>query len=417
MFKHYKVIFIILSLILINSGCTISSQVDSAPTKDQQVQQIVNSMSHDQKIDGLMMVPADYALLHQDKNFGGVFWPGWQLKGKTFKQIQTANLQLKNSTSTPLIAIDQEGGLVDRLKFITDISEHLDQGVEDFVLKYFEKVPGDGKVIVELPSQDEIGRLYASLSDEKKQEFLLDYQKLYVFGLAKTLDDAGFTVNFGPVADLSPLDGSKTQLDREARVFGSNASNTQELLSAYARGFLDYQNGSGTRVMFTFKHFPGIGSAIGDTHQPGVIVNKNLNQLLASDIMVYQPILPTIPVIMFSQALYPSIDNQHPAVGSMAIRNLLTEDLGYEGIIISDDITMGNLENLNDIAFACDMMLSVESSMIPKNKTINDRGSGQRTDIIQAMRDALDTLSDEELDIRINKVIKQKISYPIQMVQ
>ena len=413
--NNMKKIFIsLLAIFIIGSGCVSNQSIPQNVSIDQRVADMMVNINHEQKINQLMMVPADYALAHPQDNFGGVFWPGWQLKNKTFSEIRSANLKLKQATTTPLIAIDQEGGLVDRLKFISDITDHVDQGIKDFVFKYFAKNPVNGKADFILPSQEAIGEIYNSLSDDEKAEFLSDYQSLYARGLAKTLDEAGFTVNFAPVADLLPADGFITQLDREDRTYGSNATATAQLLDAYAHGFIDYQNSSGTRVMFTFKHFPGIGGAKGDTHQPGVLVNKTLNELLSSDISVYQKDLDVVPIIMLSQAVYPEIDPSQPAVASQKIKNVLIDDLQYRGIIISDDITMGRLSNLQDISKVCDMMLTVESSLVSQDKDINNRGVGQKINVIAEMRSALNGLTDQEIDQKVAKILKNKLSFSIE---
>jgi len=101
--------------------------------------QILNKLSYDEKVNQLIMVPYHHAKKNLDENYGGIIYIGHHfIQAKYFKNLKKQNKIFLNNKIKPLIALDQEGGLVDRLAFLKDFEKHCDKGVKDFMTKYFD---------------------------------------------------------------------------------------------------------------------------------------------------------------------------------------------------------------------------------------------------------------------------------------
>ena len=366
---------------------------------------IVNSLTSEEKINQMIMVPAEYALTHPQENFGGVIYVGGIFtKYTTFAKLLEANNSLKRHPLQPLLAVDEEGGLVDRLKYVQDFESYCAPETKDFITKYF----AHSIRPFALPSEEGIMQKY--LLSDHKAEFMHDFKK-YAHGIAETLDRAGFNLNLAPVADIVPdIDSISMPMAADDRTFGSDSIVAQQLLTRYIAGFNAYTNKiTRSRIMATVKHFPGLGSAQTDPHTNEVIITKSLDELLSKDVAIYDAIIPDAPVIMLSQAIYPSLDATNPATASKRVREFLISR-GFKGIILSDDVTMGALniyeeqyhtERWKYLALACDMILTVQA-----------RGSGKQVDILDKIRTGIkNTLSFEEISDRVAKIVTYKLEY------
>ncbi len=102
------------------------------------------------------------------------------------------------------------------------------------------------------------------------------------------------------------------------------------------------------------KHFPGLGSARLDPHQVGFAIPKDLAQLSAEDLPPFQAAIAAgVAAIMTSHTVYPELDPNHPATLSPRIlTELLREELGYDGLVVTDDLEMGAIENAMAVAEA-----------------------------------------------------------------
>lgn len=219
---------------------------------------------------------------------------------KSREQIGLLNYQLKkfNSSDLPLfIALDYEGGHVDRLKSIT----------------------GCRKTISPLEQ--------ASLS---VQERLAEMKHM-----ATTLHELGFNLNFAPALDLNLN-------DKEGIIgaLGRSYSNDPQRVSSIAAEFVDCFNQQG--ITCCYKHFPGHGSAVGDTHEGFVDVTSTFSsrEIEPYSLLVKAPSFRVM--IMTAHVINRNLDPDGvPATLSHPIlTGLLREKLGFDGVIISDDLQM-----------------------------------------------------------------------------
>ncbi|MEA1918397.1 MAG: glycoside hydrolase family 3 N-terminal domain-containing protein [Campylobacterota bacterium] len=212
------------------------------------------------------------------------------------KQLHALTQQLNALSHKPLlIALDQEGGKVARLKE-----------------KY-----GFGAT----PSAQEIA------------EGSLDKAEEAYKTLAKTLHENGINCNFAPVVDLALNPHNKVIYQLE-RSYGSDPLHVSE----YALSFIDALRSE--NVLSVLKHFPGHGSSLGDSHKGFVDVSDTWK---AIELEPYKMLIAQgkADMIMTAHVYNSHLDQKYPATLSHAINTkLLRETLGFQGVIISDDLQM-----------------------------------------------------------------------------
>lgn len=219
---------------------------------------------------------------------------------KTADQIRALNDQLyklsfKVSKLPPLIAIDQEGGAVSRLPIVPAQPNALAVGQTQSPLM-----------------AEEMGRI-----------------------TGKFLREVGFNMNLAPVLDVSdPFSGSFIGV----RSFGSDPNLVRELGFAYSKGLLK------ARVVPTAKHFPGTGDLKADPHHKVVENRNSLDRLYSKDLLPYKGYAQLGPgvAVMLSHYIYPALDDsKEPASFSKKIiQDILRRDLGYKGLVVTDDLQM-----------------------------------------------------------------------------
>src|SRR6266700_4313520 len=146
----------------------------------------------------------------------------------------------------------------------------------------------------------------------------------------------GFNVDFAPALDLA--------LEASRSVMGSRAvsANPRETV-AYAREFL-----AGLRdanVMGCGKHFPGLGEGKLDSHHELPVIEKPLKKLWAEDLLPYRALRRQLQMVMVSHAAYPQVtqDRTPASLSKVWITDILRKRIGYENLIVSDDLEMGGV--------------------------------------------------------------------------
>lgn len=155
------------------------------------------------------------------------------------------------------------------------------------------------------------------------------------------LRSLGVNLNYCPVVDIhtnpaNPVIGS--------RAFGTNS----EIVTESARNFLLGLQREG--VIGCPKHFPGHGDTSVDSHYGLPAVRRSLNELRQRELLPFAAMVRAGAKIMMSaHILYPEIDSDHPATLSRLLLNdVLREELGFEGVITTDDVGMGAVSTLFD---------------------------------------------------------------------
>ncbi|MGW1160278.1 glycoside hydrolase family 3 N-terminal domain-containing protein [Streptomyces sp. NPDC002513] len=187
---------------------------------------------------------------------------------------------------------------------------------------------------------------------------------------AKQLKSAGVNLNLAPVADVVPasLGTRNGPIGRYSREYGHTPDVVSSHSIAFASGFA--QSG----VMTTFKHFPGLGQVIGNTDTTANVTDSVTTASSSSLTPFRNGIRAGAPFVMVSLATYTKIDSRHIAAFSpTVIGQLLRIKLGFNGVVISDDL--GNAvavrsftpaqRAVNFIAAGGNMILTVRPDVVP----------------------------------------------------
>lgn len=154
-------------------------------------------------------------------------------------------------------------------------------------------------------------------------------------GWGRELRAAGVNVNLAPVADvLSPaLGAANASIGRPHRAYGTDPQVVSDHVLAFARGMHD------AGVVSTVKHFPGLGRVRGNTDSSSGVVDDQTTAI-DPDLLPFSRASRTgTPWLMVSSAIYSRIDAQQQASFSAAvITTLLRDEIGYRGLIVSDDL-------------------------------------------------------------------------------
>lgn len=148
--------------------------------------------------------------------------------------------------------------------------------------------------------------------------------------IARELREVGIDFSFAPVLDLDY--GKST-------IIGDRAFHADpEIVTALAKNFIEGLHAHD--MIACGKHFPGHGFVVPDSHVADPIDNRSLDELLQADLIPYQELTSGLDAIMTAHILFPQIDSEIVSYSSLWLKTILREKLGYQGMIISDDLVM-----------------------------------------------------------------------------
>jgi len=233
---------------------------------------------------------------------GGVIYLGRNIRG--LEDVRRLNEGLRRASEVPLlIAIDQEGGRIERL---TDAVG-------------FDEIPAAAAVSRAM-SPEAAGKLYGSL--------------------ASGLSSLGFNLNLGPVVDLD-VNTENPVIGRLGRSF----SDDPRRVEAYARAFVRAHRAQG--VLTALKHFPGHGSSVGDTHDGAARVTSTWN---AAELFPYEALIASgdADMVMSAHVINGKLSGPEDVPASLSratLTGLLREEMRFGGVVISDDMQMAAIED------------------------------------------------------------------------
>ena len=206
----------------------------------------------------------------------------------------------------------------------------------------------------------------------------------------------GFNVDFAPDSDIANNPDGTMGL----RSFGSTADVVAPMVAAQVRGFED------GGVLCSAKHFPGIGGALGDSHDGRIYSEKTLDEIRAEELVPFEAAMEeNVPFIMVGHLSMPTItgDNDPASMSSEIVTDLLRDELGYEGIIITDSMAMGAATDslpverlgVEPLKAGVDMVLMPEDLEAAYQGVLDAVASGE--------------LTEERIDDSVRRVIKTKL--------
>ena len=144
----------------------------------------------------------------------------------------------------------------------------------------------------------------------------------------------GFNVDFAPDADIaSNPDGTMGR-----RAFGSTADEVSPMVAAQVRGFTD------AGMLCSAKHFPGIGGALGDSHDQSIYSERTLDEIRGEELRPFEAAIDEdVPFVMVGHLSMPRVtgDDDPASISSELVTDVLRDELGYGGIVITDSFEMG----------------------------------------------------------------------------
>lgn len=244
------------------------------------------------------------------------------------------------------VTVDYEGGAVDRLRCLDPEKKTLS------------------------PKQ------YAQLAPQEQYQ---EAQKMVA-----ALKELGFNVNFAPLLDLN-LNEFQGIIGKLGRSFAKDWQTVTEVAEQFVEVFT--KNG----VICCYKHFPGHGSAIGDSHEGFVDVTRTFHP---DELQPYRYLLTKdYPVmVMTAHVINRHLDSSGlPATLSPAILNgLLREEMGYDGVIISDDLQMRAISDHYSLSDALSLTINAGADMVI---IANQLGKTDATEVI----DTIETLVNNQI--------------------
>ena len=258
----------------------------------------------------------------EDYNLGGIILYDQDIAvgGDGTRNIESPNqvrkliAHLQNlSKNSLIVAIDQEGGEVNRLRSV--------YGFDD------------------TPAWKNIGTLQNEL-----------ITKQFSQSIASTLSNLGINLNFAPVLDLDY--GRKTSIGQSARSISKNP----KIVIKHSKIFI--QEHQSEKIMTCGKHFPGLGSASGDTHEGFTDISDSwsVKDLIPFDEMIQSD---DLDMVMVSHAFNTELDSKYPSsLSKRIINDMLRNDLGFTGPVICDDPSMRAISDHYDLHDTFELMLN-----------------------------------------------------------
>lgn len=273
---------------------------------------------------GTWLTAEDRQLLRQPE-VGGLILFARNIE--TPRQVRELCASIRAVRPDLLLSVDQEGGRVQRLR-------------EGFV---------------RLPAMRDIAMVPNAVELAEQCGWLMATEVLAV----------GLDFSFAPVLDLDH--GRSAVVGR--RAFESDPRRAVELIGAFIRGM----NAAGMAA--TGKHFPGHGWAEADSHVAIPVDDRDLESIRRHDMIPFIELAPVLAGIMPAHVIYPKVDDQPAGFSRRWLQDILRGELGFKGIIFSDDLSMAGAKVIGDVAERVRAALTAGCDMA---LTCNDRAAAQQ---------------------------------------
>ena len=267
-------------------------------------QELLDGMTLEEKV-GQMFIArcpeTDAAQLAADYHLGGYILFGRDFKDKTAEQVTTDIQSYQDAAEIPLlIAVDEEGGTVNRVSSNPNLRSSPFRSPQSL---YSE------------------GGLELVRSDAQEK--------------CRLLESLGININFAPVCDVSQ-DPADFIYDR---TLGRDAQETSQYVAAVVETMAEEGMGS------VLKHFPGYGNNA-DTHTGVAYDDRPYDTFLTSDFLPFQAgIAAGADMVLVSHNIVSAMDEASPASLSPEVHRVLREDLGFTGVIVTDDLVMDGVRD------------------------------------------------------------------------
>ena len=365
--KRFLISIIIVVLLSIFTFHTTFSKENP---KDE-ILETISNMSLDEKV-GQLVISGFYGttldenilkLIKENKISGVILFNRNVKDSNTLLSLNNSLKESNKNNKLPLfISVDEEGGSVTRMP----------------------------KDIKRLPTNKYIG----SLNNKD-----LSYKVGEILG--EQLSYFGFNMNFAPVLDINSNPNNPVIGDRS---FGNNKDIVSSLGTSTMKGI------QSKNIISVVKHFPGHGDTSVDSHVNLPVVNYDINRLNSFEFVPFKTAIQNgAYAVMVGHILLPKIDNKYPSSMSYEIvTNILRKDLGFNGLIVSDDMTMGAITENYSIEEA-----AVKSINAGVDLLLVCQKYENTENVLKALKEAVlnGTISKERLDNALYNIISIKKKY------
>lgn len=320
----------------------------------------VKNMSLEEKAAQVLLVRCpgnDAASIMESYNFGGYTLYAVDFEDKTYDSAKSFISDIKSSSKImPFIAVDEEGGNVVRVSKFTS----------------FRDTPFDSILNIYKESGIE------GISENAKEK-------------AELLTDLGINLNLAPVCDIAN-EGDYIY----ERTFGTDAEST-------GKAAKEIVNVSGKYGLLScLKHFPGYGSNV-DTHTGIATDERSLESFRNNDFIPFEIGIEAdyLPAILVNHNIVKCMDETTPASLSVNVHKILREEIGFKGVIITDDLGMDGIKAYTGEISPYVMGLLSGNDLL----CVSDPYTAYN-DILSALSDG--TLSEDIIDEHIVRILKMK---------
>lgn len=288
-----------------------------------------------------------------------------------YNQTKTLIQNLNKYSRSPLfVSVDAEGGYINRLK-----------------QKYG---------FINIPSAEQMGK--GTVEETKNQAITLGQE----------LKDLGFNMDFAPDVDVN-VNPENPVIGYLERSFSADPEKVYEHASSFIDGL--HQN----NIITAIKHFPGHGSSTSDSHLGIVDVTNTYKQ---EELIPYQKLIESgySDMVMTAHIINTNIDPEYPATLSpLFVKNILREQLKFNGVIVSDDMQMGAIVNnygydeaiIKAINAGCDILIISNNGT-----TYDEKAPYDAVDIIyKAVKNG--QISEQQINDSYNRIQTLKEKYGI----
>ena len=227
----------------------------------------------------------------------------------------------------------------------------------------------------------------------------LDASNAYQAGMTigTYMVEYGFDLDFAPVADLTNIRNSIMT----KRSFGSDAASAIPFVTSMMQG-LEEQG-----ITACVKHFPGIGSTVQDTHDGLAVSNRTAEEFRAEEFTVFKAAIDAgANMIMVGHMAAPSLvgDNTPSSMSSVIVTDILRDELGFEGVIITDAMDMSAISEYYESDHAAIMALKAGCDMI----LMPDDYEAAYNGVLQAVEDGV--ISEERVNDSLRRIYRIKLA-------
>lgn len=330
---------------------------------------LLNRMSIEQKIGQLFIFGFDGTQINtsnkeflKNKNIGGVLLLGKNISNED--QLKSLIEDIQSINTIPLfISIDQEGGVVSRIKW-----------------------------------NDTLTKSQASISTKEQ-----------AYQLAKSRGDIlksfGINMNLAPVVEYI----SNPNSFMYDRVYRGSRDDVVEKSVASINGYRD------SNVIGVIKHYPGHSDSSPDSHFYLPVVNIEISQW-DEYIYPFKKVIDdtTVDALMVGHIKYPNIDSKPSTISEEIVGNRLIKNLNYQGIVISDDMEMGALDDIDSYTEIAKQALLAGNDILIYSKYSEKYPEIQKDVYEYILNEVINgNISEDIINEKVLKILRLKLKYSI----